>query len=122
MFFESIEYAIHNGVKAEEVSYQEKFARATLKNLIAAYPGKDVKRGLESLYAKVLKHLGKDDSLLQVIWRNMQEEFLRQLQHYEALIARCYPNTRTTLDFTIDDVLRYFSEIAQQQTNAGARF
>ncbi|KAI6181480.1 Sec3-PIP2-bind domain-containing protein [Aphelenchoides besseyi] len=114
LFFESVEYAIHTGIRAEEISFQQQFSRIELKKAIGAYPGKDVKKGLESLYAKVEKHLGSDSQLLQVVWRDMQEEFLKQLKQYQTLIARCYPNSRINLEFSIEDVLGYFSEIAQQ--------
>ncbi|KAI6221221.1 Exocyst complex component 1 [Aphelenchoides besseyi] len=114
LFFESVEYAIHTGIRAEEISFQQQFSRVELKKVIGAYPGKDVKKGLESLYTKVEKHLSSDSQLLQVVWRDMQEEFLKQLKHYQTLIVRCYPNSRMNLELSIEDVLGYFSEIAQQ--------
>jgi hypothetical protein len=44
----------------------------------------------------------------------MQDEFLRQLKYYDALIAQCYPGAKMELDFTIQDVLTFFSDIAMQ--------
>lgn len=82
--------------------------------MIAEYPGNDVRKGLENLYTKVEKHLGKESQLLQVVWHDMQSEFLNQLKHYQTLIGRCYPNSRINLEFTIEDVLGYFSAIAQR--------
>ena len=43
-----------------------------LKEAIMAYSGKEVKKGLESLYKKVEKHLIEQSPLLQVVWRDMQ--------------------------------------------------
>lgn len=43
----------------------------------------------------------------------MQEEFIRQYKHLEELIQRCYPGSMITLDFSIDNILEFFSEIAQ---------
>lgn len=73
-----------------------------------------VKKGLEQLYRKVEKHLVEGSPLLQVVWRDMQDEFLQQLKHYDQLMGQCYPNSKTDLEFSIQDVLQYFSEIAQQ--------
>ncbi|CAD5208920.1 unnamed protein product [Bursaphelenchus xylophilus] len=114
LFFESVEFAISSGVRPEEVGFQQQFSRGELKKAISAHQGREVKKGLENLYAKVEKHLGGDSQLLQVVWRDMQQEFLSQIKHYQRLISQCYPNSRLNLEFTIEDVLRYFSEIAQQ--------
>jgi hypothetical protein len=44
----------------------------------------------------------------------LQDEFLKQIKHYQQITGQCYPNSRMDLEFTIQDVLQYFSEIAQQ--------
>lgn len=72
-----------------------------------------VKRGLESLYKKVEKHLSDDSNLLQVVWRAMQEEFIQQYKTLEDLIQQCYPGSMITLEFTINDILNFFSDIAR---------
>lgn len=46
--------------------------------MIAQYPAREVKRGLDALYRKVEKHLCEEENLLQVVWRAMQEEFIAQ--------------------------------------------
>lgn len=51
---------------------------------------------------------------MQVVWRNMQDEFIQQYKHYEQLISQCYPNSNIQMEFSIQDLLLYFSDIAQQ--------
>lgn len=80
--------------------------------MIAQYPAREVKKGLESLYKKVEKHLCEEENLLQVVWRAMQEEFIAQYVFLEDRIQRCYAGAIITLDFTIDDILKFFSENA----------
>lgn len=77
------------------------------------YAFAQVKRGLESLYKKVEKHLSDDSNLLQVVWRAMQEEFIQQYKTLEDLIQQCYPGSMITLEFTINDILNFFSDIAR---------
>ena len=43
----------------------------------------------------------------------MQEEFIKQIKHYEDLINKCYPDSGISLSFSVTDVLQFFSEIAQ---------
>lgn len=43
----------------------------------------------------------------------MQGEFIAQYIYIEELIQRCYPDSMVTLEFTVQDILDFFSEIAQ---------
>ncbi|KAI1888699.1 hypothetical protein AGOR_G00171420 [Albula goreensis] len=112
-FFEGVEARVAQGVREEEVSYQLAFNKQELRKVIKEYPGKEVKRGLDNLYRKVDKHLCEEENLLQVVWHSMQDEFIRQYKHFVGLIGRCYPGSGITMDFTIQDILEYFSSIAQ---------
>ncbi|KAK7133112.1 hypothetical protein R3I94_015107 [Phoxinus phoxinus] len=112
-FFEGVEARVAQGVREEEVSYQLAFNKQELRKVIKEYPGKEVKKGLDNLYRKVDKHLCDEESLLQVVWHSMQDEFIRQYKHFEGLINRCYPGSGITMEFTILDMLEYFSSIAQ---------
>ncbi|XP_029683932.1 exocyst complex component 1 isoform X3 [Takifugu rubripes] len=112
-FFEGVEARVAQGVREEEVSYHLAFNKQELRKVIKEYPGKEVKKGLDNLYKKVDKHLCEEESLLQVVWHSMQDEFIRQYKHFEDLIGRCYPGSGITMEFTIQDMLEYFSSIAQ---------
>ncbi|XP_077983719.1 exocyst complex component 1-like isoform X2 [Glandiceps talaboti] len=111
-FFEGIEARVAQGVKEEEVGYQLAFSKQELRKVIKEYPGKEVKKGLEHLNRKIEKTLCEEENLLQVVWHSTQDEFIRQYKYFEAIIERCYPGAHITLEFTIDDVLQYFSDIA----------
>lgn len=76
VFFEQVERAIENGIRPEEIGYQQQFSRMELKKVVQAYPGKEVKKGLENLYKKVEKHLIEGSSLIEVVWRQMQVCYL----------------------------------------------
>lgn len=101
------------GVKESEISYQLAYSKQELRRVISIYPGKEVRKGLDSLYRKVERHLCEEESLIQVVWRAMQEEFITQYKNIEDLIRRCYPGAQISLDFSINEVLEYFSDIAR---------
>uniref|UniRef100_UPI00358DE69F exocyst complex component 1 isoform X1 n=2 Tax=Myxine glutinosa TaxID=7769 RepID=UPI00358DE69F len=92
-FFEGVEVRVAQGVKEDEVGYQLAFSKQELRKVLREYPGKEVKKGLENLYRKVEKHFCEEENLLQVVWRSLQEVFIRQYKHFEELIARCYPGS-----------------------------
>ena len=72
-----------------------------------------IKKSLEVLYKRVDKHFTEEEGLLQVVWRSIQEEFCRQHRKYEEFITKCYPDVTMRLDFTLEELLGYFSELAQ---------
>ena len=112
IFFDGVSIKINSGVKEAEISFQHQFSKQELRRVLAHYPGREVKAGLEKLYRKVEKHLCEEENLLQVVWRAMQEEFIRQYKYIEDLLQRCYPGAQISLDFAISDILEYFSDIA----------
>ncbi|XP_031555794.1 exocyst complex component 1-like isoform X2 [Actinia tenebrosa] len=112
VFFEGVQEKIAAGVKAEEVGYQLAFSKQELRKCIKEVPAKELKKGLEHLYKKVEKQLCDEESLLQVVWNSMQKEFIEQYKNFVDLINRCYPGSMITLEYTIKDVLFFFSNIA----------
>lgn len=43
----------------------------------------------------------------------MQEEFIQQYKYLEEFIQRCYPGSMITLEFSMNDILEFFSDIAR---------
>ncbi|KFO93155.1 Exocyst complex component 1, partial [Buceros rhinoceros silvestris] len=112
-FFEGVKARVAQGVKEEEVSFQLAYSKQELRKVIEKYPGKDVKRALETLYRKIHKYLSPEEDLLPVVWHAMEQEFIRQYQEFEDLIQRCYAGSGIAMDFTMEDLLSYFSSITQ---------
>uniref|UniRef100_A0A674IPK8 Exocyst complex component Sec3 PIP2-binding N-terminal domain-containing protein n=1 Tax=Terrapene triunguis TaxID=2587831 RepID=A0A674IPK8_9SAUR len=112
-FFEGVKARVAQGVKEEEVSFQLAYSKQELRKVIEKYPGKEVKRALDTLYRKIHKYLSPEENLLPVVWRAMEQEFIRQYQEFENLIQRCYPGSGITMDFTVEDLLNYFISITQ---------
>ncbi|OUC39599.1 hypothetical protein D917_04727 [Trichinella nativa] len=114
IFFDNVSRFIDQGMKAEDISYQQAFNRQELRRIVGFYPLSEVRRGIEQLYDTTEQHLSDEKHLLQVIWRNVQNEFIRQYKKYEHLINTCYPNSNIQMEFSLDDLLSCLSEIARQ--------
>nr|XP_025954698.1 exocyst complex component 1-like [Dromaius novaehollandiae]XP_025954706.1 exocyst complex component 1-like [Dromaius novaehollandiae]XP_025954715.1 exocyst complex component 1-like [Dromaius novaehollandiae] len=110
-FFEGVKARVAQGVKEEEVSFHLAYSKQELRKVIEKYPGKEVKRALETLYRKIHKYLSPEENLLPVVWHAMEQEFIRQYQEFEDLIQRCYAGSGITMDFTMEDLLSYFNSI-----------
>ncbi|XP_009638979.1 exocyst complex component 1 [Egretta garzetta] len=110
-FFEGVKARVAQGVKEEEVSFQLAYSKQELRRVIDKYPGKEVKRALETLYKKIHKYLSPEENLLPVVWHAMEQEFIRQYREFEDLIQRCYAGSGIAMDFTMEDLLSYFNSI-----------
>ncbi|XP_059680572.1 exocyst complex component 1 [Gavia stellata] len=110
-FFEGVKARVAQGVKEEEVSFQLAYSKQELRKVIEKYPGKEVKKALETLYRKIHKYLSPEENLLPVVWHAMEQEFIRQYREFEDLIQRCYAGSGIAMDFTMEDLLSYFNSI-----------
>ncbi|NXR12445.1 EXOC1 protein, partial [Semnornis frantzii] len=110
-FFEGVKARVAQGVKEEEVSFQLAYSKQELRKVIEKYPGKEVKRALETLYRTIHKYLCPEENLLPVVWQAMQQEFIHQYQKLEHLIQGCYAGSGIAMDFTLEDLQSYFSSI-----------
>ncbi|KAI3655080.1 hypothetical protein MP228_000460 [Amoeboaphelidium protococcarum] len=99
----------------EEVGYHFGYNRTALKKILAQYSGKDFKKGLDSLFKRVEKHFQDNSGLLQVVWRNVQEQYLRLHSDFEAMILKCFPGSDLHLQVTVNDLCEYFSDIAKNR-------
>ncbi|XP_062440588.1 exocyst complex component 1-like [Rhea pennata] len=110
-FFEGVKARVAQGVKEEEVSFHLAYSKQELRKVIEKYPGKEVKRALETLYRKIHKYLSPEENLLPVVWHAMEQEFIQQYQEFEDLIQRCYAGSGIIMNFTMEDLLSYFNSI-----------
>jgi len=49
---------------------------------------------------------------MQAIWHDIQTLVLEEYERMTKLIDRCYPNSNTRLEFTVDHLLAFFTETA----------
>lgn len=126
LFFEGVEGLMASGTKADQVGFQLDYNKNELRKCIKEYPGKEVKKllhaclissssqvkkGLEKLYRKVEKDICEEEGMLQVVWGNVQDAFIRQCQRFTRLIDLCYPDSNITFEFSLADIEEYFSRL-----------
>ena len=111
-FFDAVQRKLESGTPDKDVGYQTSLSLQELKKCIAAYPAKEVKRGLEKIFRKVDQHLCAEENLTVVVRRSVHEEFIRLYNAFEGLIARCYADAGVHLEFTLDELMRIFDSIS----------
>eukprot|EP00040_Diaphanoeca_grandis_P032055 m.193231 g.193231 ORF g.193231 m.193231 type:complete len:817 (-) comp32497_c0_seq1:57-2507(-) len=108
-FFDSVDRLIQSGTNPKDVNFQNAFSKTELTKVIQQYPGKEVKKNLDAMYKRVSRHLCVEERLLDVVWVNIQHEFVGQYRRFQDLIDKCYPGA--SILFNVDDLLTYFSSI-----------
>ena len=84
-----------------------------IKVILWDFPHTQVKRGLEKQYRRIEKEVSEE--VQRVVWGGMQESFMEQFKRFEELIEKCYPGSNITLEFTIKDLVEYFTTISSAQ-------
>lgn len=84
-----------------------------VKVILWDFPHTQVKRGLEKQYRRIEKEVSEE--VQRVVWGGMQESFMEQFKRFEELIEKCYPGSNITLEFTIKDLVEYFTTISSAQ-------
>ena len=72
-----------------------------------------MKRALEDIYKRVERLVSEEGNHQVVVWRQMQDEFLKGYKRFTELIELCYPGAQIELGFNVDDLLNYFTTIAR---------
>ncbi|KAF9923825.1 hypothetical protein FBU30_006109 [Linnemannia zychae] len=113
-FFDGVEGLV-KAKASEDVGFHLTYNKQALKKVVSQYPASVVRKDLQHLYRKVEKHFSseEEEGLLQVAWRGIQEEFIRQHERFTRLIRECYPDAGVQMEFSMQELLGIFSEIAK---------
>ncbi|KAF9429284.1 hypothetical protein BGZ76_001546 [Entomortierella beljakovae] len=113
-FFDGVEGLV-KAKASEDVAFHLTYNKQALRKVVVSFPAATVRKDLGSLYKKVEKHFSseEEEGLLQVAWRGIQEEFIRQHERFSRLIKECYPDAGVQMEFSMQELLGFFSEIAK---------
>jgi len=98
--------------EATEVTLIPAYSRTNARRVLVAYSSKELRRALEMVYQRVAKHFGETGlSMVQTVWRAIQDEFAREFVKYEECVGKAYGGTDVKLCFTVADAMACFAEI-----------
>lgn len=100
----------------EEVAFSSSYSKATVKKMLASLPFREIKKAIELLHQRVVKHFAESGKeMARVVWKAVQDDFIgRQVLTSEGL-AKVFPNaTDVSAPFSIDDLASYFTVLSKQ--------
>ncbi|BGP46275.1 hypothetical protein JCM10450v2_002117 [Rhodotorula kratochvilovae] len=86
-----------------EVSLHNAYTRSSLRRVTADIRAKDLRKAIDALFKRVDKHFGGEvanqaaahTDVLKTVWKACEEEVVRLVSHWKALIAKCYPDEKS---------------------------
>lgn len=112
-FFEGMSSMLEN-TPPEEVAFHASYNKASAKRVLQAFPIREVRKNLEMVHVRVQKHFSEDKALQQVVWRSLQDEFLKDSSVFAEWIQKVYPGTDVQLGYSVADAMACFGEIAKR--------
>ncbi|PJF17479.1 Exocyst complex, component Exoc1 domain-containing protein [Paramicrosporidium saccamoebae] len=110
-FFDGISAQLEN-TPPEEVAFHASYSKASAKRVLTAYPVREVRKNLELVWVRVEKHFGDDKTVRQVVWRAIQDYFVKDSTQFAEAIQKVYPGTDVQLCYSVADAMACFSEIS----------
>lgn len=96
----------------EEVAFTSAYSKASVKRMLAAFPLKEMKRAIDLLRQRALKHFSDQKELLGVVWQAVQDEFIRRQTAMIDGLAKVFPGaTDVAPPYALDNLISYFSEV-----------
>ncbi|GAA5835794.1 hypothetical protein JCM9279_004648 [Rhodotorula babjevae] len=85
-----------------EVSLHTAYTRSALRRITAETRAKDLRKAIDALYKRVDKHFGAEvvnqaaqqKDVLKTVWKACEDELVRLVAEWKALIAKCYPDDK----------------------------
>ncbi|KAJ1981404.1 hypothetical protein H4R33_005256 [Dimargaris cristalligena] len=102
-FFEGIESLLKTG-DASEVGYHLSYNKAALKKVLVQYQGEELRRNIKALHKRVEKHFSDSGPIKSLVWKEIYLELVHQHDRFNALIARCFPQDKLSVGFSIMDL------------------
>ncbi|KDQ19898.1 hypothetical protein BOTBODRAFT_27319 [Botryobasidium botryosum FD-172 SS1] len=118
-YFDGVERLLQAMTPAD-VANNSSYNKLALKRVVKEYNTKDLRRSIDVLYKRVEKHFsqvadgaggggpGEDPlaagSVIADVWKACEEELVRSTERFTRLIARCYPESGVSLEYTVGDV------------------
>ncbi|PYH41430.1 GTP-Rho binding exocyst subunit SEC3 [Aspergillus saccharolyticus JOP 1030-1] len=112
-FVESVENLLGSGMNPSDIASRPSYSRSVAKKVMAAYDGKEIRRGIEGLKKRVEKHFGDADD--PGLSRSL---VLKVLRECEGRYGEAYDRTRRIIDTVYEGQL----ELEWRKEDAAAMF
>jgi len=98
----------------EEVAFTSTYSKASVKKVIQASPLKELKKSIELLRQRTLKHFHPHPNLTGIVWIAVKDDFLKRERGMKENLGKVFPGAVDVKPaHSIEDIDKYFTQISK---------
>lgn len=98
----------------EEVAFTSTYSKASAKKIIASMPSKEIKKSIDLLHQRVLKHFNTQVALQKIVWIALKDDFLQRERDILANLEKVFPGSVDVKPtHSIEALEKYFTELSK---------
>lgn len=114
-YFEGLNNLLKN-TAPEEVAFTTTYSKASVKKLLLANPFKDLKKSIDLLHQRTLKHFNSQPDLQEIVWKALREDFIGRERGIQEGLGKVFVGAvDVKLDHSIEQVGLYFNEVSKRK-------
>ena len=100
----------------EEVAFTSTYSKASVKKVVQSAPLKDLKKSIDLLHQRVVKHFYPHQNLTQIVFKAVKEDFLARERTMIDNLGKVFPGAADVKPaHSIQDIEKYFDELSKKK-------
>ena len=95
----------------EEVAFSSTYSKASVKKVVQANPFKELKKSIDLLNQRVLKHFYPHQKLQEIVWNAVKDDFVARERLMRDNLDKVFPGAVDVKPFhSVEEVEKYFKQ------------
>lgn len=100
----------------EEVAFTSAYSKASVKKMLNSVPLREMKKAIDLIYQRVLKHFAGQPKMIQIVWKAVQDDLLARQNDIVDGLAKVFPGaTDISPPFSVANLSDYFAELSKME-------
>lgn len=113
-YFEGLNNLLKN-TAPEEVAFTTTYSKASVKKILLANPFKELKKSIDLLHQRTLKHFNSQLDLQEIVWKALRDDFVARERGIQEGLGKVFAGAADVkLDHSIEQVGLYFIEVSKR--------
>ena len=113
-YFEGLSNLLKN-TAPEEVAFTTTYSKASVKKLLFANPFRELKKSIDLLHQRTLKHFNSQLELQEIVWKALRDDFVARERGIQEGLGKVFAGAvDVKLDHSIEQVILYFNEVSKR--------
>ncbi len=98
----------------QEVAFSSTYSKASVKKMLHSISLKDMKKAIDLLHQRVLKHLADQPKMIKIVWKAVQDDFMARQKEIVDGISKIFPGAiDVSAPYSLSNLNDYFLDISK---------